>query len=115
MGKKKTFEPHYRVFTNNTNLVKVGCSYAGRMYYGEAKCAPEDTFDYDFGYKLAKARCDYAICTAKMLRSQELLSEYRTILSTVSQWVRDEEEYEGNLHLKWLEAEKHLMTILEES
>lgn len=108
MGKKKTFEPHYRVFTNNTNLVKVGCSYAGKMYYGIAKCAPEDTFDYDFGYRLAKARCDYAICTVKMKCSQEKLDMYRYYAEMFLMFVEDEEEYEKKLHEQWLKAGEEL-------
>lgn len=98
MSKKKEFVPHYKAFTNNENIVKVGCSYAGQMYYGIAKCSPEDTFDYDFGYRLAKARCDFAICTAKVKRSQDKIDVYRYYVEKFSAMLEDELKYEQKLH-----------------
>lgn len=108
MSKKKDFIPRYVAFSNYTNLVKVGCSYAGKMYYGIAKCAPEDEFNFEFGYRLAKARCDYAICTAKMKRSQEKLDMYRYYAEMLLTFVEDEEEYEKKLHEQWLKAGEEL-------
>lgn len=105
---KKPFTPHYRVFTNNHDFVKVGCSYAGKMYYGVAKCAPEDTFNLVFGYRLAKARCDYAICTAKLRRSHDKLDLYRYYAEKFAAMVNDEEIYERKLHMDWMEAANEL-------
>lgn len=104
MSKKKNFIPHYKVFTNTTNFVKVGCTYAGKMYYGVAMCSPEDTFDYEYGYRLAKARCDYRINTAKMKRSQEKIDMYRYYADKFSTMLKDELSYEHKLHVKWLES-----------
>lgn len=108
MSKKKEFIPNYKTFTNDKNLVKVGCSYAGKMYYGIAKCAPEDTFDYDFGYRLAKARCDFAICTAKLSRSQSKIDMYRGWATTANEMLEDELKYEQKLHQQWEEAFEEL-------
>lgn len=108
MSKKKEFTPKYRIFSNYKDLVKVGCSYAGKMYYGIAKCSPEDEFDLEFGYRLAKARCDYAICTTKMRRSQEKLDMYRYYAEMFLKYVKDEEEYEKKLHGLWLKAGEEL-------
>ena len=108
---KKPFEPHYRVFTNNTNFVKVGCTYAGKMYYGVAICAPEDTFSYDYGYKLAKARCDYKINTAKMRRSQNKISMYKYYRDLFCDLMDSEILYEQQLHMKWIESLADLEAI----
>ena len=56
-----TKTPNYKVFTDNKTFVKVGSTYAGKPVWGIAKCAPVDTFDYDYGYRLAKARCDVKV------------------------------------------------------
>ena len=111
---KKYFEPHYKVFSNNTNYVKVGCSYAGKMYYGVAKCAPEDKFDYNFGYRLAKARCDYAICYAKMKRSQDKIDFYRHYAEKFQVLLESEIKYEHKLHVNYLSAFEDLALVSKE-
>lgn len=105
---KKDFEPHYRVFTNNKDFVKVGCSYAGKMYYGVARCNPEDQFDYGFGVELAKARCDTAISWAKVARSQQKIDVYRACVERFKKMLEDEIAYENKLHKKYLEAFEEL-------
>lgn len=104
MSKNKNFTPHYRVFTNNKDLVKVGCSYAGKMYYGIAKCSPEDQFDYGFGVELAKARCDVAISWAKVSRSQEKIDVYRACIERLQKMLEEEMSYETALNKKYFEA-----------
>lgn len=108
MSKNKEFTPHYKVFTNNTNLVKVGCSYAGKMYYGIAKCSPEDEFDYETGLALAKARCDVNICWAKLNRSHEKIRVYEYCFNKFQQMLQDERVYEMKLHKQYLDAYSEL-------
>ena len=108
---KKKFEPNYKVFTNNRSLVKVGCSYAGEMYYGVAKCAPDDEFDYDIGYRLAKARCDMAIANAKLARCHMKIDVYSYYAELYAKALEDEEMYEMTLHNKWLEAFDELEAV----
>ena len=112
---KKDFEPHYRIFTNHKDFVKVGCTYAGKMYYGVAKCAPEDTFNFVFGYKLAKARCDFKICSLKMERSHEKLTLYKYYRDQWALIYDDECSYEQKLHKKWMEAADNLNQIESEA
>ena len=89
----KNFVPKYKVFTNNKNIVKVGCSDAGQMYYGIARCNPEDEFDYEFGYKLAKLRCDEKIHYQKWIRSSEICDFYQNIVDEASYILEREYEY----------------------
>ena len=105
---KKNFEPHYKVFSNNTNYVKVGCSYAGKMIYGDAKCSPEDEFDFQFGYRLAKARCDMNIATAKLARCHQKIDVYRFYAELYAKMLEDEELYEKKLHDQWTGAFEEL-------
>ena len=44
----------------------LGIDNKSLKYVGVAKCSPEDTFDVDFGTKLAKARCDVKVAKAKI-------------------------------------------------
>lgn len=110
---KKPFEPKYKTFTNNKTMVKVGCSYAGKMHYGYAYCSPEDEFDFDKGYRLAKARVDFDIYCSKLRRSQDKLDYYRHMAEMFHTWVKDEEEYEQMLYKQFLGGLDELNAALE--
>lgn len=109
---KKDFEPHYVAFTNNHNLVKVGCSYAGKMYYGYSKCSEEDEFDYNFGYNLAKARCDLAIMKAKVKRSEEKAQYYSYCTDLYCKMEESEYNFLSSLKKKLDEANIKVDTLL---
>jgi len=44
-------------------------TYAGRTVKGVAKCHPNDTFDVEFGKKLAAARCNEKISYKRLTRA----------------------------------------------
>lgn len=120
MSKKREFTPKYIHFTNNKDLVKVGCSYAGKMYYGLAKCSPEDEFDIQKGYNLAKARCDVAIYQAKVKRSHDKIISYGQAVNYWDSLLKSELKYEQELYNKLKEykevcygLEKDLDVVLE--
>ena len=57
---------NYKVYIDEKNKTVIAvCRYAGRNIRAVAKCAPEDTFDIEFGTKLAKARCDLKVARVK--------------------------------------------------
>lgn len=49
-------------------------TYAGRTVKGVAKCHPNDTFDVEFGKKLAAARCNEKISYKRFTRA---LNKYK--------------------------------------
>lgn len=58
---------NYKIYVDEKNKTVIAvCRYAGRNIRAVAKCAPEDTFDIEFGTKLAKARCDLKVARAKI-------------------------------------------------
>lgn len=59
----------YKYYTNGVNKVVAVSSYAGKAVRGVAKCDPHDTFDYDKGVKIAKARCDLKIAEKRRARA----------------------------------------------
>lgn len=81
---KKQFTPKYVTFTNNRNMVKVGSSHAGKMYYGIARLDPKDEFDFDKGYALAKARCDAKIAQVKYEYSLDHMHYYEDMVKNFS-------------------------------
>ena len=58
---------NYKIYVDEKNKTVIAvCRYAGRNIRAVAKCSPEDTFDINFGTKLAKARCDVKVAKAKI-------------------------------------------------
>ena len=50
-------------------------TYAGRTVKGVAKCHPNDTFDVEFGKKLAAARCNEKIAYKRLTRALNKFGE----------------------------------------
>ena len=50
-------------------------TYAGRTVKGVAKCHPNDTFDVEFGKKLAAARCNEKISYKRLTRALNKFGE----------------------------------------
>ncbi len=76
--------PNYKVFTytnkDGLKVVKVGSTYAGKPVWGYAACAPGDTYDYELGYKIAKARCDVKVAK---LREKRATAQYDLITEEI--------------------------------
>lgn len=53
-------EFNYKYIVTNDKVIALS-SYAGRTVRGIAKCHPNDTFDVEYGKKLAAARCNEKI------------------------------------------------------
>ena len=60
----------YRFYTDNEKIVACMSSYAGKTVRGVAKCDPRDTFDLEYGKKLAQARCDHKIAEKRYKNAQ---------------------------------------------
>ena len=57
----------YNVYVDEKNRSVIAvCRYAGRNVRAVAKCAPEDTFNIEFGTKLAIARCEVKVAKMKI-------------------------------------------------
>ena len=54
-------DKRYKYVRDGSNTVIAISTYAGKTVKGIAKCDPNDNFSYDYGKKLAKARCDVKI------------------------------------------------------
>lgn len=54
------------------NMVIAISTYAGRTVRGIAKCHPNDTFDEEFGKRLAAARCNEKIAEKRFVRASKV-------------------------------------------
>lgn len=63
---------NYRFVVTPTKVIALS-SFAGRTVRGVAKCHPGDSFDEEFGKRLAAARCNKKIAEKRYARAQ---SEY---------------------------------------
>lgn len=50
-------------------------TYAGKVVKGRAKCASNDTYDFEKGKELAGARCNQKVCAKRVKRAEKKLSE----------------------------------------
>ena len=58
---------NYKIYVDEKNKTVIAvCRYAGQNIRAVAKCSPEDTFDIDFGTKLAIARCEVKVAKTKI-------------------------------------------------
>ena len=110
--------PNYKVFTytneKGLNVVKVGSTYAGKPVWGYATCAPEDNYDYDYGYRLAKARCDKKIAEKRLKASTEKMNMYYAYKMTIDSDYENACDYFTNSFKAKDLAEKNYLSILME-
>lgn len=66
--KKINIEKRY--YTNNKDVVVAVAFSDGMRYRAEAKCHPNDVFDYEFGKRLASLRCDMMIMQERVARTK---------------------------------------------
>ena len=57
-------------YIETPNKVIALSTYAGKTVRGVAKCHPNDTFDVEFGRKLAAARCNAKIAAKRMTNAR---------------------------------------------
>lgn len=86
----------YKYYDDGKNGVICVSSYAGKKVRGVAKCDPTDTFDYEKGAALAKARVDVKIGEKKFKRSYECLMEAGEMLAMARDYFNDMVDYHSD-------------------
>jgi len=66
---------NYKYVVTPTKVIALS-TYAGRTVRGIAKCHPNDTFDEEYGKKLAAARCNQKIAAKRYARAHKKYDEY---------------------------------------
>lgn len=65
---------NYRYVVTPTKIIALS-TYAGRPVRGIAKCHPNDTFDEEFGKKLAATRCNVKVAQKRFERATNKYNE----------------------------------------
>ena len=100
-----------------THIVKAVTRYAGKYVEAIAKCDPADTFDLEFGTKIALTRLDLKIAKkrrASMKVWAESASEYLEYLKVQERKARKAKEYAEVAFLDHKVEIKNLETALAE-
>ena len=107
--------PNYKVFTytneKGLNVVKVGSTYAGKPVWGYAVCAPGDEYDYDYGYTLAKARCDMKIAHKRFNRAKSQLNFHHRLLEAMEETYNNTLDYYEDSYRAKIDAQNTLITF----
>ena len=64
----------YRYYIAGKKVICV-TMYAGKSVRGVAICSEDDTFNFDAGQRLAKARCDHKLAERRMSRIEKELQD----------------------------------------
>ena len=70
----------YTIIHKGTTTMCVS-HYAGKKVVGEAKCAPGDSFDLEYGTVLATLRCDLKVAIKRAKRHGMLVEKYQNELA----------------------------------
>ena len=99
------------------HIVKAVTMYAGKYVEATAKCDPADTFDLEFGTKIALTRLDLKIAKKRQVSMKawaESTSEYLDYLKVQERKARKAKEYAEVAALDHKVEVKKLETVLAE-
>lgn len=75
---------HYKYITANNKVIAIS-KFEGKPIRGIAKCSPEDTFDFEYGKKLATLRCAEKVAIKRAKRALDLYDVYDHLMNTASE------------------------------
>ena len=101
------------------HVVKANTMYAGKTVSAHAKCDPTDTFDRDFGEKVATKRLDIKIakkraasCKRKAETCQEIIDFYKQEIKRLTKSKESAEVMAADRMVEVAELETELAALL---
>ena len=73
----------YKFYTDNKTVVVACAKHRGKVVKGIAKCAPEDTFDLEYGKSLAAARCNLKVTNIRVKEVCDALDELDDLITNL--------------------------------
>lgn len=107
-------DKRYKYATDSSNTVIAISTYAGKPVKGVAKCDPNDNFSYDYGKKLAKARCDVKISKKRYKNANSKVKAAHEALIAAREYYSKMVEYEMDSFRAMDAAKENLTNILNE-
>ena len=98
---------NYKYIVNKNKVICLS-SYAGKAVRGIAKCAPNDTFDEEFGKDLATARCAAKIAAKRYNRATKKFAEANKELTAARAFYDQMAEYFIHSKAEYEEAKNAL-------
>ena len=99
-------------FVHTGNMVIAITTYAGKTVKGYAKCHLSDTFDQEFGEKLAKARCNVKVAKKRAARARKKYAEAERLLAQAESQVHKMASYMTDSAEAVVIVEKELQDLL---
>lgn len=90
------------------NMVIAISTYAGRTVRGVAKCHPNDTFDEEFGKRLAAARCNEKIAIKRFARAGKVFIQSVKALNAAESHYFKMRTYRDDAYYAWKKAQEDL-------
>ena len=108
-------DKRYKYATDGSNTVIAISTYAGKPVKGVAKCDPNDNFSYDYGQRLAKARCDVKISRKRYKNANSKVKAAHEALIAAREYYSKMVEYEMDSFKAMDAAKENLANILNEA
>lgn len=108
-------DKRYKYIETDSNAIIAISTYAGKPVKGVAKCDPNDNFSYNYGRKLAKARCDAKISKKRYKNANSKLRAAHEALIAAREYYNKMVEYEMDSFKAMDAANENLTNILKEA
>lgn len=103
----------YKYYKAGNKIICVS-SYAGKMVRGVAKCHPGDTYDEEYGMRLAKARCDAKVTAKRYQNADNKWDEASKAVAEAERHLEKMSGYVTSAQIEFLDAMDHLDDVLAE-
>lgn len=102
----------YKFYVNEKERTVYAIStYASKTVRGVSKCAPEDTFDIEYGKRLAAARCNLKVAAKRVSKSEANCKELLEMMTWVANCLADENAYRTDAETAFKAAVKSVNDI----
>lgn len=105
----------YKFFTykndKGSNCVTAVSTYAGKIVKGLAKCHPGDTFQEEYGKRLAAARCNAKIAAKRVQRAERKVAEAKAQMEAAHKFYEAMEHYLNDAQLELDEANINIESL----
>ena len=101
----------YRFIVTEDKVIALS-TYAGRTVRGVAKCAPGDTFDVEYGKKLAAARCNKKVAYKRWQRAKNKHANAEIFLDEAIAYRKEMLRYYNDSYEDYSAAENEVNELL---
>lgn len=105
----------YQFVHLSDNSVVAITTYAGKTVKGHSKCHTDDTYDPEFGEKLAMARCNKKVAKKRAARAKKKFKEAMDTLAKAQKHANDMANYLSDSNKAVVDADEELNRLLKQT